>query len=289
MTARLLLFACLFITNRCVAWGYAAHTVTCREAVKLLDSPLGEYFTLNINYLADHSIDPDLWRKDKETYPEEGHGHYIDADLYEPYPFRNIPRSWEKAIIKYGKKNLKGWGTAPWRIEQFYEKLLLEFSSGQWEESLQTAAVLAHYISDIHVPFHTAENYNGQLTGNKGVHKRWEADMVEEYILDSIQPEGSLETVLNPVEKAFEIVEESFPHLNEILETETRARQSLSVESRQIIPDWDKSMKGTGYIRILYEETGDLAIARMNASSLRIASYWHSAWVKAGRPQPPPY
>ena len=288
MTSRLFLVFYLILLNQSIfAWGYAAHRLASRQAVNILNSPLGEYFYKNINYISEHSIDPDLWRKDKETYPEEAHGHYIDADLYGEYPFREIPRLWEKAVKKYGEKNLKSWGTAPWRIQNFYKKLVLQLKNGHWKESLQTASALSHYIADIHVPFHTTENYNGQLTGNKGVHKRWESDMVEEYLLDSISPKGNPELILDPVIMAFQIVEESFPELQKILEAEAKARKTISTESRDIIANWDKSMQGTEYIKILYQETGDLAIKRMNESSLRIASYWNSAWLDAGKPLPP--
>ncbi|MEE2877280.1 MAG: hypothetical protein VX822_05830 [Candidatus Neomarinimicrobiota bacterium] len=286
LTARLLLLLLLF-PQWGFGWGYSAHRIVNRQAVGLLDSPLGEYFNRHINYLSEHAIDPDLWRNDKEAYPDEAHGHYFDADLYAAYPFRNIPRRWEEAVRKYGEKNLKGWGTAPWRIEQFYDKLVMEFKEGKWTEARLTAAALAHYVSDIHVPFHTVQNYNGQLTGNKGVHKRWEADMVEQYFLDAARPEGPLEKEADPVEMAFVIVEESFPGLERILKAETRARQTVPEESRDIIANWDKSMQGTEYIKILYEETGELAIARMKAASLRVASYWQWAWMEAGRPLPP--
>ncbi len=286
LTARLLLLL-LLVHQWCFGWGFGAHRLVNRQAVELLDSPLGEYFSRHINYLSEHAVDPDLWRRDKETYPGEAPGHFIDADLFEAYPFRSIPRKWEESVRKYGENNLKGWGTAPWRIEKFYKKLVSNFRDGDWTEARQTAAALAHYVSDIHVPFHTVENYNGQLTGNKGVHKRWEADMVEQYLLDAAWPEGPLERAADPVEKAFVIVEESFPGLEPILKAETRARQTIPPESRDIIADWDKSMQGTEYIRILYKETGDLAIARMKASSVRIASYWQAAWVEAGRPSPP--
>tara|TARA_B100000029_G_scaffold56622_1_gene51252 strand:- start:1665 stop:2540 length:876 start_codon:yes stop_codon:yes gene_type:complete len=288
MTVRLLLIITLLILNQSIfAWGYAAHRLTTRKAVNILNSPLGEYFYKNINFISENSIAPDLWRKNKEIFPEESHGHYIDADLYDKYPFRKIPRTWEKAVTKYGEENLKSWGTAPWRIQNFYKKLVLEFKNGNWKESLQTASALSHYIADIHVPFHTTENYNGQLSGNKGVHKRWEADMVEEYLLDSINPEGNLDLILDPVIMAFDIVEESFKELQKILTAETKARSTISFKSIDIIANWDQSMKGTEYIKILYQETGDLAIKRMNDSSLRIASYWNSAWIDAGKPLPP--
>ncbi|MDQ7052564.1 MAG: hypothetical protein Q9P14_06620 [candidate division KSB1 bacterium] len=42
-------------------------------------------------------------------------------------------------------------------------------------------------MEDIHNPLHTTKNYDGQLTGNKGIHSRYERWMVETYLdqLDS--------------------------------------------------------------------------------------------------------
>ena len=43
------------------------------------------------------------------------------------------------------------------------------------------SASLAHYISDAHVPLHGVINYDGQLSGQNGVHNRWETTMFERY------------------------------------------------------------------------------------------------------------
>src|SRR5690606_32801322 len=44
---------------------------------------------------------------------------------------------------------------------------------------LKLAADLGHYIADANVPLHTTENYNGQLTGQHGIHGLWESRLPE--------------------------------------------------------------------------------------------------------------
>ena len=44
---------------------------------------------------------------------------------------------------------------------------------------LKYASEIGHYIGDAHVPLHTTENYNGQLTGQRGIHGLWESRIVE--------------------------------------------------------------------------------------------------------------
>ena len=43
------------------------------------------------------------------------------------------------------------------------------------------SASLAHYVSDAHVPFHAVVNYDGQLTGQHGIHARFESALFERY------------------------------------------------------------------------------------------------------------
>ena len=43
------------------------------------------------------------------------------------------------------------------------------------------SAVVAHYIGDAFQPFHAALNYDGQLTGQQGVHARFETELFERY------------------------------------------------------------------------------------------------------------
>ena len=44
---------------------------------------------------------------------------------------------------------------------------------------LRISAEIGHYIGDAHVPLHTTENYNGQLSGQEGIHAFWESRLPE--------------------------------------------------------------------------------------------------------------
>ena len=41
------------------------------------------------------------------------------------------------------------------------------------------SSIVSHYVSDGHVPFHAALNYDGQLTGQTGIHSRFEAELFD--------------------------------------------------------------------------------------------------------------
>ena len=78
-------------------------------------------------------------------------------------------------------------GTVPWRTEEMYGNLRRAFeayarrgSFGRFD-IMHYSAWLAHYVSDAHVPFHAIVNYDGQLTGQHGIHTRFESFMFERY------------------------------------------------------------------------------------------------------------
>ena len=39
--------------------------------------------------------------------------------------------------------------------------------------------MLAHYVGDAHVPLHSVVNHDGELTGQDGLHSRWETQLFE--------------------------------------------------------------------------------------------------------------
>jgi len=259
-----------------------------REAVRILPDELGNYFSQHITYISRHSIDPDLWRNNPEKYPHEARGHYIDADLYDEYPFVNIPRSWEVLLSTYSEETIERWGTAPWRIKNFYNRLTDEFRAGKWKKARLTASALGHYISDLHMPLHVVENYNGQLTDNEGIHGRWEVDLVDFFLLREIHPKGELIQVSDPLTTAFKIVTDSYPHHFLILSADSLARKTLSPTEREKIGNRTKFILGSDYLEILYSETGDLARIQLELSCIHVASFWYSAWIEAGSPIPDP-
>lgn len=80
------------------AWGFYGHRLINRMAVFTLPPEMIGFFKKNIEYITEHSIDPD---KRRYATKHEGVRHYIDIDHWDKIPFPNVPRDFEEAIIKH--------------------------------------------------------------------------------------------------------------------------------------------------------------------------------------------
>ena len=69
-------------------------------------------------------------------------------------------------------------GTLPWAIRDTMRELTETFRKRDLARLPHVIGDLAHYVGDLHQPLHTTRNYDGQLTGNRGVHKAFEIDMI---------------------------------------------------------------------------------------------------------------
>jgi ribose 5-phosphate isomerase len=67
---------------------------------------------------------------------------------------------------KYDDKFLSKNGTLPWHIQDMMEKLTQAFKEKRKSEILFIAD-LGHYIADAHMPLHTSDNHDGQLTDQR--------------------------------------------------------------------------------------------------------------------------
>ncbi|MFQ6605408.1 MAG: S1/P1 nuclease [Fidelibacterota bacterium] len=264
-------------------WGYEAHRLINRTAATILPEALGIYARDMADTLAAHAPDPDVWRK---TNPEEGYRHYIDVDYYSQYPFADIPRDYVRAVETYGEESLKNWGTSPWNINLFCDSLSTLMRRGQWEKVPVIMAALGHYIADLHMPLHTVSNYNGQKTGNKGIHYRWEAQLVKRSItgitaFDTVRPAPALP------DTNFAIIRESFSAHTRLLAADSKARKGLTAEEIDILAGYDDGPFIDRYLTILQNETGELLQVRLNQAAYRVALYWYNCWLNADRPTPP--
>ena len=280
LAVKILIFQLLISLTQLFGWGYDVHRRITRAAVEVSSGEFGDFLRQHIDDISYNAANPDFW---KAVDPNEGHRHFIDADLYEKYPFDKIPRNIDSLYAKYGEENVANWGIAPWAIDDYCNRLTDLFKSGQWYESIYTMAAMSHYIADIHMPFHTCSNYNGQLTGNEGVHFRWEAPMVQNYIT-YIEPIGEAKDINEPLEMTFSIVKESYSLHFLILSADSLARAPFTKIQADSLNTYEDLSFEDEYLSILYAETGDIAHDRLNKSAERIASYWYTCWVLAGSP-----
>ncbi len=268
-------------------WGNDGHVRINRAAAIAVPGPFGDYLALYAETLAVHAPDPDRWKKDDR---QEGYRHYIDIDLYTEPPFSDLPLTEEQLIERFGQKNVNRWGIGPYYIAEYSKKLITQLQAGEWEASLIPLAALGHYVADMHMPLHVVANYNGQLTGNDGIHFRWEVPLIDDFI-DTVVAYPVLEDWQlpfdDPLTQAFAIVRESYPLHFAIIHADSLARAAIPPEQRELLSGYDPLPDDSEYYDILYRETGELARQQLNRSATRVAAYWYYCWLQAGSPVPP--
>ena len=279
----IILFQILILGTQLYGWGYNVHRRISRAAVQAVTGEFGDFLKNNINDLSYNAANPDFW---KAVDPNEFPRHFIDADLYDTYPFDNIPRNLDSIYTKYGEENVNHWGIAPWVIKDYCERITDLIKEGEWEESVFAMSAMSHYIADLHMPLHTCSNYNGQLTGNEGIHFRWETPMVEQYVT-YIEPLEEAEYIKNSLDMTFSIVKESFEVYPDLIRADSIARSSLTKVQADSLNTYEKLSFEDEYLSVLYAETSNIVHDRLNKAAERIASYWYTCWVNAGSPSIP--
>jgi len=181
--------ACLLVSltaSPAYAWGAVAHRYIARRAIDLLPAEIQPFFVHFRDEMVLRANDPDLWRL---VFEDEAPNHQIDlgVDAYGAYPFTVLPRSFDEAVEKFGIATVRRNGTLPWRVvEEFgnlrrvMEGMKRNVPYGDGNVVLYAAA-LGHYIQDGHQPLHVHNNYDGQLTGQTGLHSRFESELFERF------------------------------------------------------------------------------------------------------------
>ena len=273
----------LALTSFIGAWGSDGHRRINYIASKQLKGPFGQFLKNNSDPLKWYAVAPDY---NKDIDSEEFHRHFIDADYYDEYPFTKIPKKYEELISLYGEDKIRKYGIAPWAINETCERIIDLLKKNQLEEAIYNMGVVGHYIADLHMPLHTVINYNGQFSGNDGIHKRWEHRLVDEYV-KKIKPVGKIEKVEDPWSFSMKIVKESFKLHHLILEADTKARKLLTKEQADRLNSNDVLSFEKPYLDSLYDDTGNLLNERMGRAVMRLASLWNYCWEQAGRPKLP--
>ncbi len=268
---------------RAYAWGFSAHRVVNRQAIGTLPPTLRPLFERNADYLAEHSIDPDLWRGAGAS--GEDPNHFLDMDAFGAYPFDAIPRVEGEHLRKHGA-DARTKGRAPWRIEEVYRELVRAFEAHDPARILEQAATLGHYVGDVHVPLHSVLNYDGQLSGQKGVHGRWESDLFERFerqVVPQLRPASAVAR-RDPVELGFEALLESFADVAPLLAAD---RANAGPHDYADTPGDDRY--GNPYYTALFEGEERRLVARLQKASERLGALWLGAWEEAGRPELPTF
>jgi hypothetical protein len=257
------------------AWGFEAHKYIMTRAIPLLPAEIRPFFQRYQTSIVEHVIDPDLWRT--AGWEVEPPRHFVDLDAYGPPPFASLPRDYDEAVRRHGRDFVDKNGTLPWRSAEMYSKLVEAFTqkSGYSRENIKFfSSVLGHYISDAHVPFHAVLNYDGQLTGQWGIHARFESELFERYRTKlRIVPRAPGR--MGPVRDfVFDTLMEGFPLAGRLLEADKAA-----VAGKEIYDE--------RYFSMFFGRVQPILEDRLAAAITNSAAVIASAWIDAGRPPLP--
>jgi hypothetical protein len=265
-------------------WGMDVHRFLTGHVIDQMPDALRPFYAEQRAFIIEHSVDPDLWRVVElggARGPEEPN-HFLDIDgLDEPAPFRNVPREWDAYVARYGAERANRMGRLPWRVEEVYGRLVRAFKdagSGRAPYAADNAryltAVLAHYVQDAHVPFHAVLNYDGQLTGQRGIHSRFETELVLRHLKTWRIAPVSVRPVANAKEDIFARLVEGHALVERILAADKRA-----IVGRELYDD--------AYFAALFDEVRPIVERRLNESVVATVSMVMAAWTDAGRPALP--
>ena len=266
----------LGVPQPAAAWGFEAHRYILERAITLLPPEIRPFFEKYRVSIVEHAIDPDLWRNvgfDADESPR----HFVDMDAYGPPPFPELPRDFDAAIARYGREFVTKNGLLPWRAQELHGKLVEAFTQKATysrDNIKYFSAFLGHYLSDAQVPFHAALNHDGQLTGQWGIHSRFETETFERF-RDSLEVKPqALFSVPSSRDLVFDSLIASFGFVQPILDADAAA-----VKGRDIYDD--------EYFAMFYGKVKPLLERRLADSITAVASAITSAWEQAGRPALP--
>lgn len=273
----------LLFLNFQANWGFFAHEQINRLAVFTLPPDMIGFYKRHIDYITRAAVNPD-----KRRYAVEGEAplHFLDADHYGKDAFNILPRKYGEAVRKFGEDSLQAHGVLPWHIYRMYLRLRDAFMTRDPVRILRLSAELGHYVGDAHVPLHTTENYNGQLTGQEGIHGFWESRLPEIFSGEYDFFVGKAEYIEDPRRAAWEIVANAHQHVRHVLEEEqTLARRyeerKYAFETRGSIT---VKVYAVEYARDYHAALKGMVEQQMRASIKMTGNFWYTAWVDAGQP-----
>ncbi len=180
------------------------------------------------------------------------------------------------------------YGIIPYHLLTMKNKLTKAFETGDKSRILRTAAEIGHYIGDAHVPLHTTENYNGQMTGQDGIHGFWESRLPELFADETYNFwVGKAKYIEKPREYFWDVIAESHSYVDTILSLEKQLSLTFPSDKQYC---YEMRLERTirtqckAYATEFHKQLDGMVEKRMTDSILSIGSVWFSAWVDAGQP-----
>lgn len=280
----LLLLLVLLLPLHGYSWGFYAHQRINRLAVFALPPEMVGFYKKHIRYITENAVNPD-----KRRYAVEGEAprHYIDLDMYGDSALQKLPRYWQPAVAQFTEDTLLAYGIVPWHVNFMKYQLTQAFKERNLDKILRLSSDIGHYIADACVPLHTTSNYNGQLTGQRGIHAFWESRLPELFSDNYDFFVGPAQYITNPQLRAWDLVASAHTALDSVLYFEQQLTQEFDEEKK-----YSFEVRNNLTTRVYSREFSEAYSRRLNGQVERqmrlaihaVASFWYTAWVDAGQP-----
>ncbi len=179
-------------------------------------------------------------------------------------------------------------GIVPYHLMHMKNRLTRAFEQNDARNILRNSAEYGHYLGDAHVPLHTTENYNGQMTDQVGIHAFWESRIPELFADESYDFfVGKAEYIDNPRDYFWDIVLESHSYLDSVLLIEKRISETFPQDQQYC---YDERLGRTirtecrEYAAEYQRQMNGLMETRMQDAIRAVGNVWYTCWVDAGSP-----
>lgn len=283
----LLICCCISLETASTAiasWGFYAHQKINRLAVFTLPPEMLRFYKYHIQFITENAVNPD---KRRYVVKEEAPRHYLDADVYGDSAVYKLPRYWKQAVEKYSEDSLQDYGIVPWHIQKVAYWLTNAFEKRDAEQILRVSADLGHYIADANVPLHTTENYNGQFTGQYGIHGFWESRLPELFADDYDFFVGKAEYLNNTQLEAWDAVIEANEALDSVFLFEKQLTEQFDQDRK-----YGAELRGNVNTKVYSRDFSEAYHTRLEGQVERqmrkaikmVGDFWFTCWVNAGQP-----
>jgi hypothetical protein len=265
-----LLVLFVFVTTQIFGWGDEGHKLIAEFGIRMLPRQMKLPDDLAAA-IVEHSVDPDHRKREDKS---EGAKHFIDIDYYKEFLDGHMIMSRDSLEKIYDESTVAKQGVLPWATEDTYKNLVEAFKQNDRDNILLYASDLAHYVGDGHQPMHETINYNGQLTDQKGVHSRYESEMVNANLskLKSSFKKQTPYYIKDISSYVFDYIYESNSYLEVLLSAD---KSSSEITGGSYNKD---------YYRLMWFKTKYVTEYEFNSAALSLASLIYSAWKDAGKP-----
>jgi hypothetical protein len=252
------------------SWGSVGHRKISSEAYLSFNQQMQD-FNLWSSFLSDHASDAD-YRKDSD--PDESPKHYIDIDSYYAFLVQGrIPQTLDSVVNLYGHSFVYSNGILPFATIATVDLLQHYFEVHDLNNAKIAAADLGHYVGDGHMPLHITKNYDGDDTGNSGIHSRYETSMISTYQNEIIYTGDSISEVTDVTAYVFGYIYRNYAYIDSVLQADTYATA-----------EGGGNTHSSAYKLALWNQTKGFTTELFKQASHSLTELIYTAWVRAGSP-----